>query len=50
MPGITHWTQTEKRELIKIILAKGGGRDSDYLRLFNRHSQLGSALARLVRA
>lgn len=50
MPGIDHWTQSEKTELIEVVLAKGRGRDSDYLRLFNRHPKLGSALARLIRA
>jgi hypothetical protein len=50
LPGIDHWPQSEKTELIEVVLAKGRGRDSDYLRLFNRHPKLGSALARLIRA
>ncbi len=50
VPGIDRWTQSEKRDLIEIVLAKGRGRDSHYLHLFNRHPRLGDALARLTRA
>jgi hypothetical protein len=44
MPGVEQWTDHEKLELVKIILAKGGPRDTDYLRLFDRHPRLGDAL------
>ncbi|MGH8957979.1 MAG: hypothetical protein ACRDVK_04815 [Acidimicrobiia bacterium] len=44
MPGLEQWTDDEKLDLVKIILAKGGPRDTDYLRLFDRHPKLGDAL------
>lgn len=49
LPGIDQWSQDERRELVAVILAKAGRRDTDYLRLFNRHPRLGNALYELIR-
>ncbi|MGH9891694.1 MAG: hypothetical protein ACREA0_06875, partial [bacterium] len=49
MPGLELWTDDEKLDLVKIILAKGGPRDTDYLRLFDRHLKLSDALRRQTR-
>ena len=50
IPGLKQWSDEEKHELVRIILAKSGRRDSDYLRLFDRHPRLGDALRQLTRA
>ena len=50
IPGLEHWNDDEKLDLVRMILAKGGRRDSDYLRLFDRHPRLGDALRQLTRA
>lgn len=50
IPGLDRWNDEEKHELVRIILAKGGRRDSDYLRLFDRHPRLVDALRQLTRA
>jgi hypothetical protein len=47
---IERWSREERVNLAKVISAKGGRRDSDYLALFDKHPQLGSALRRLARA
>ncbi|HEX2420370.1 MAG TPA: hypothetical protein VHL55_02110, partial [Acidimicrobiia bacterium] len=44
IPGVGQWSDDEKLDLVKVILAKGGARDTDYLRLFDRHPKLGGAL------
>ncbi len=50
IPGIRRWSMAERRALARIIAAKGGRRDSDYLALFDSHAKLGHALRRLTRA
>ena len=50
IPGLDQWNDDDKHELVRIILAKGGRRDSDYLRLFDRHPKLGDALRQVTRA
>ncbi|HJU52556.1 MAG TPA: hypothetical protein VJ815_09505 [Acidimicrobiia bacterium] len=48
LPGFEDWSSDERRELVAVILAKAGRRDTDYLRLFNRHPRLGKALYQLI--
>lgn len=48
LPGLSGWTATQKRALIQIIRAKAGPRESDFVRLFDRHAKLGPALAQLA--
>jgi hypothetical protein len=50
VPGIERWSRAERINLGKVISAKGGRRDSDYLALFDKHPRLGPALRRLTRA
>ena len=50
MPDIRHWSVAERKDLARIISAKGGRRDSDYLALFDNHAKLGRALRELTGA
>jgi hypothetical protein len=50
LPGLDRWSEDEKSALARIIFAKGGRRDSDYLTLFDSHPRLGQALRRLTGA
>ena len=50
LPDIEHWSREERVNLAKVISAKGGPRDTDYLAQFDRHPRLGSALRRLARS
>ena len=50
LPGIAGWTATERRELARVVRAKGGRRESDYVALADRHRKLRAALVELGRA
>jgi hypothetical protein len=50
LPGVGRWSADERRALARIVFAKGGRRDSDYLALFDAHPKLGPALRRLTGA
>ena len=50
IPGLDQWNDDEKRGLVRIIVAKAGRRDSDYLTLFERHAKFGAALRQMTRA
>jgi hypothetical protein len=50
MPGIRRWSVADRKTLARIITAKGGRRDSDYLALFDGHPKLGRALREFTRA
>jgi hypothetical protein len=50
IPGLEKWSDDEKHALVRMILAKAGRRDSDYLRLFDRHPRIGDALRQLTGA
>ena len=39
----------QKAALAKVVLAKGGRRESDFVRLFDAHRPLRTAVARLAR-
>ena len=47
VPGLGRWTAVEKRDLIRIVRAKAGAAESDYLRLLQRHGRLRDAVVRL---
>jgi hypothetical protein len=49
MPGIERWRPEDKRALVAVVRAKGGRRESDFVRLFNGHRRLQRALLRLGR-
>jgi hypothetical protein len=48
LPGIQRWSRENRRSLAQVVRAKGGRRESDYLRLFDRHRLLRRALQRLA--
>jgi hypothetical protein len=50
IPAIQRWSPAERRDLARIISAKGGRRDSDYLALFDSHPKLGRVLREFTRA
>ncbi len=50
LPGIARWRPAERRALGRIMSAKGGARDADYLARFDAHPKLGAALRRLTGA
>jgi hypothetical protein len=50
LPGIRLWSSQERIELARVISAKGGRRDSDYLKLFDAHPKLGQSLRALTGA
>lgn len=49
LPGVKRWSRAERRSLAEVMRAKGGRRESDYVRLFDQHTRLRSALLRLAR-
>ncbi|MHC4952979.1 MAG: hypothetical protein ACYTGZ_03755 [Planctomycetota bacterium] len=48
IPGLRNWTPRQRRALRDVMLAKGGQRESDYVRLFDRHKRLRIALLQLA--
>ena len=48
LPGLERWKRAERLALGRVVRAKGGRRESDYVRLFDEHRQLGRALVRLT--
>jgi len=50
LPGIARWTAAERRALVGVIRAKGGRRESEFARSFDRHRRLREAVRRLALA
>ena len=48
LPGLARWTPAHRRALAAVVRAKGGRRESDYVRLFDAHRPLRRALAALA--
>jgi hypothetical protein len=48
LPGVRAWSLVEKRALVGVIRAKGGRRESDFVRLFDAHAALRRAVRRLA--
>jgi len=44
IPDVASWTKGQKSALRKVIRAKGGRREADYVRLFDSHKRLRKAL------
>jgi hypothetical protein len=44
LPGVRGWSAADRRALARVIRAKGGPRESDYVRLFDRHRRLRKTL------
>ena len=49
LPGVASWSAEEKQALVRIVRAKGGRRESDFVRLFDAHLRLRRAVANLAR-
>jgi hypothetical protein len=49
LPGAPRWSAAEKRALAAVIRAKGGRRESDFVRLFDAHRKLRRAIAGLAK-
>ena len=47
LPGLTRWSPANRRALREVVRAKGGRRESDFVRLFDRHTPLRRALLKL---
>jgi hypothetical protein len=48
LPGIERWSTAEKQDLAAVIRAKGGRRESDFVRTFDAHARLRQAVRELV--
>lgn len=46
-PGLDRWPLEERRALVRIVRAKGGRRESEYVRRFDAHPRLAAALLAL---
>ncbi|MCA8953233.1 MAG: hypothetical protein KDE27_27220 [Planctomycetes bacterium] len=49
LPGVAKWSDDERAELVAVVRAKGGRRESDYVRRLDAHGKLRAALRRLAR-
>ncbi len=49
LPGVARWSADEKRALAAVVRAKGGRRESDFVRLFDGHRKLRRAVAALAK-
>ena len=48
LPGVERWSRVDKRALAGVIRAKGGRRESGFVRLFDRHRRLRRAVLKLA--
>ncbi|MHC4940312.1 MAG: hypothetical protein ACYTHK_15310 [Planctomycetota bacterium] len=48
MPDVESWSKTDKKALAKVIRAKGGRSEANYVALFDKHSKLRKALLQLA--
>lgn len=48
LPGVDRWSKAERRALLRVVRAKGGRRESDFVALFDRHRRLRQAVLRLA--
>ncbi len=50
LPGFSRWDASDRRALVEVIRAKGGRRESEFARAFDRHRRLREAIARVALA
>jgi hypothetical protein len=48
LPGVSSWSRSERRALAGVVRAKGGRRESDFVKRFDAHPRLGRAVLRLL--
>jgi hypothetical protein len=49
LPGVENWSPAERRALTAVVRAKGGKRESDFVRLFDGHARLRHAILDLAK-
>lgn len=49
-PDLDQWSSAQKRQLIRILRAKGGTHEARFVRLSNRHQRLRTSIYQLARA
>ena len=49
LPGLARWSPAERRAALAVIRAKGGTRESEFVRRFDAHPRLRAAVAALAR-
>jgi hypothetical protein len=47
LPGLERWSAASRKDLVAVVRAKGGRRESDYVRLFDAHRPLRRAMKAL---
>jgi len=50
LPGVDRWMAAERAGLVRVVRAKGGRRETDFVRLFDAHRKLRAALVKLGRS
>ena len=50
LPGLGRWSLRDRRALARVVIAKGGRRESDYAVAFDAHPRLRAAVRRLATA
>lgn len=50
LPGVRRWSPAERRALARVVRAKGGRRESEFVRRFDAHPRLRRAIVRLARS
>jgi len=49
LPGVGRWGATDKKALVAVVRAKGGRRESDFVRRFDAHRRLRRAIVTLAK-
>jgi len=47
LPGLERWSRGDRAALVRVVRAKGGRRESDFVRLFDGHRRLRRAIVKL---
>jgi hypothetical protein len=50
LPGIQRWSTKNKRDMVAAIRAKGGRRESDFIKLFNKHKLMQSTILKFAQS
>ena len=48
LPGVERWSPAERRALAEVVRAKGGRRETEFVRRFDAHPKLRRAIVRLA--
>jgi len=49
LPGVDRWSAADRKALVGVVRAKGGRRESDFVRRFDAHRKLRRAVVKLAR-